>query len=240
MSDLYKQAAKAKVNAGQFDQAEINTLTDEQVFTKVTGLIHAKEAMEDKNADWYVPAGAYFDATNNSSEGGDEGDDSTVPTAEEVHAHIGETVVEGVNDQYDIDKDGDIDDADEQAASELHVNDDDNDDDQEDDNYYLWFGNAANELPSAINATNGKLISNLDSIFINTQEDSQFNPNPDDTDIFWYLVLPNVNTYQIKDDKDTQILNDQLTVINDNFLGKYRLYKTNVEERALSLHAIKV
>ena len=237
MSDLYKQAANAKVTAGQFDQTEIAALSDEQVFTKVTGLIHATEAMADENTDWYVPAGAYLDAANNSSEGGGSGSgsgsDSTVPTPEEVQAHIGETVVEGVNDQYDIDKDNDIDADDVQAASELHVNDDD----QEDENYYLWFANAANELPSAIDATNGTLISDLDSIAINTQLDPQ--SNPDDEDIFWHIALPKVNTYQIWDDSKTQILTEQFEVVNANFLDKYTLYKTKVQESALSLLAVK-
>lgn len=77
-------------------------------FRKVTGLVQAtEEMMNDENADWYVPAGAFIPSD-----------------AEMVEAHIGEEVVEGVNDQYDVDKDGDIDKDDVEAAknSEITVN----------------------------------------------------------------------------------------------------------------------
>ena len=108
MSDLYKKAADAKVTAGQFDQTEISELTDEQMFTKVTGLIHAAEAMADENADWYVPAGAYLgDVEESSNENQDE--ETAKPTAEEVQAAI---------EQYDVTGDDKVDAADIAAAPE--------------------------------------------------------------------------------------------------------------------------
>lgn len=75
-------------------------------FSKVTGLIYAtEEMMNDENADWYIPAGAFIPSD-----------------AEIVEAHVGEEVVEGVNDQYDVDNDGDIDADDVVAAKEAEAN----------------------------------------------------------------------------------------------------------------------
>lgn len=104
--------------------------------------------------------------------------------------------------------------------------------------YYLWYANASNELPSVIDATNATLIEDTESIYINTQLQPSVNPN--DEDIFWYIALPNVNTYQIWDDHDSQELTEQFEIINNNFLDKYILYKSKVAEAALNLHAIKI
>ena len=149
MSDLYKQAANAKVTAGQFDQTEISELTDEQVCTKVTGLIHATEVMANENADWYVPAGAYLGSVEETS-GENQDEEETTPTAAEVQSAIDKykgdddkvdaTDVEAAPEtsddpevptkaeiteaieKYDLTGDDVIDEQDVQAASELQIN----------------------------------------------------------------------------------------------------------------------
>lgn len=95
------------------------------LYRKVTGLIHAtQEMMESDTSDWYIPVGAYLPSENEETSG-DNQEETTKPTKEEVQAHVGEEVVEGENDQFDLDKDGDIDADDvELANSEIIVNED--------------------------------------------------------------------------------------------------------------------
>ena len=81
------------------------TKSDLELFSKVTGLIHATEdMMNDKNANWYVPAGAFIPYDS-----------------EMVAAHVGEEVTDE-NKQYDVDNDGDIDKDDVTAAKEAEAN----------------------------------------------------------------------------------------------------------------------
>ena len=104
--NLVKKVAEVKHITG--------TESDLELFSKVTGLIHATEdMMNDENADWYVPAGAFIPSDS-----------------EMVATHVGEEVTDE-NKQYDVDNDGDIDEDDVTAAkeakanSEIEVNEDD-------------------------------------------------------------------------------------------------------------------
>ena len=81
------------------------TQSDLELFSKVTGLIYATEdMMNDENADWYVPAGAFIPSDS-----------------EMVAGHVGEEVTDE-NKQYDVDNDGDIDEDDVTAAKEAEAN----------------------------------------------------------------------------------------------------------------------
>ena len=94
---------------------------------------------------------------------------------------------------------------------------------QVEDGYYLWVGNR-NNIPDHIDSSNGTLIhteQNLSQIFVSGTE-------PNDNNINWAFVLPNIYDYDFvnSDDPDNELLkyNDYITIIDNNYLEKYRLY----------------
>ena len=96
---------------------------DKKLITEAVGYIKAEDKfMERDDFDWHIPGGYVTQDAEEAEEQEEQEQEPVNVTQSEVETHKGERVVEGVNDQYDLDKDNDIDDDDKNlAASEIVV-----------------------------------------------------------------------------------------------------------------------